>query len=301
MRCSISLAQRVVVLRRLGRAAERGEDRPDVVHRAEVAVDRRGPVLGRLQHPDQVLLGLGGLPHVLAQPVDVELDAGDLLQRRDHLLLELLDDVVAHALRHLALALVGHVQHHGFAVVLLAHQLEPLHEGEAAGVGEQQHVGRGQRLAGRADVALQHHAEVGLDVGADVLGVAVALGVHDHLAGLLAHAVLQRVGLGQAAREVEAHQQLVQVAGHEGRRHLRASCVRGRELVVVAVDHLLLQPHRVLFLHRRDGFFRRGGGRHHLYRCAHAALQSLIESAKVPACSRIGAIWPVFSAYLNAV
>src|SRR5450756_309834 len=34
---------------------------------------------------------------------------------------------------------------------------------------------------------------------------------------------------------------------------------------------------------------------------AHAALQSLMESAKVPACSRMGAIWPVFSAYLNAV
>src|SRR5205085_1872978 len=33
----------------------------------------------------------------------------------------------------------------------------------------------------------------------------------------------------------------------------------------------------------------------------HAALQSLIESAKVPACSRMGAIWPVFSAYLKAV
>src|SRR5512145_2450895 len=34
---------------------------------------------------------------------------------------------------------------------------------------------------------------------------------------------------------------------------------------------------------------------------AHAVLHSLIESAKVPACSRIGAICPVFSAYLNAV
>src|SRR5208282_5243020 len=36
-------------------------------------------------------------------------------------------------------------------------------------------------------------------------------------------------------------------------------------------------------------------------RAPHAALHSLIESAKVPACSRIGAICPVFSAYLNAV
>ena len=33
----------------------------------------------------------------------------------------------------------------------------------------------------------------------------------------------------------------------------------------------------------------------------YAALHSLIESANVPACSRIGAICPVFSAYLNAV
>jgi len=31
------------------------------------------------------------------------------------------------------------------------------------------------------------------------------------------------------------------------------------------------------------------------------ALQSLMESAKVPACSRIGCICPEFSAYLNAV
>jgi hypothetical protein len=33
----------------------------------------------------------------------------------------------------------------------------------------------------------------------------------------------------------------------------------------------------------------------------YAADHSLIESANVPACSRIGAIWPVFSAYLKAV
>src|SRR6185369_4833316 len=70
---------------------------------------------------------------------------------------------------------------------------------------------------------------------------------------------------------------------------------------VVAIDHLLLQPHRVFLLHRRHGLLWRGSGRDHLDRRAHAALHSLIESAKVPACSRIGAIWPVFSAYLNAV
>jgi hypothetical protein len=192
------------------------------------------------------------------------------------------------------------MQHGGLAVVLLPDQLEPLHEGEATGVGQEQQVGTGQGLAGRADLAAQHHAQVGLDIGAHVLGMAVALGVHDHLAGFLAHAVLQRVGLGQAAGEIEAHHQLVQVARHEGGRDLLAAVVRGGEFVVVAVDHFLLQQHRVLFLRRRDRLFR-GLRRRHLYGGAHAALQSLIESAKVPACSRMGAIWPVFSAYLNAV
>ena len=106
------LAQHAVVRGGLGRAAEGGEDRADVVHRAEVAVDRRGPVLGRLQHLDQVLLGLGRLAHVLAQPVDVELDARDALERRDHRLLQLLDHVLAHVRLDVAFALVGHVQHH---------------------------------------------------------------------------------------------------------------------------------------------------------------------------------------------
>jgi hypothetical protein len=130
----------------------------------------------------------------------------------------------------------------------VADQLEPLHEGEAAGVAQQQHVGPRHRVAGGADLAAHHHAEVGLDVGADVLALAVALGVHDELAALLAHAVLQRIGLGQAAREVEAHQQLVQVARHEGGRDLAVVGARGGQLHVVLVDQLLLQPHRVLFL-----------------------------------------------------
>ena len=62
---------------------------------------------------------------------------------------------------------------------------------------------------------------------------------------------------------------------------LLAGLVRGGELVIVAVDHLLLQPHRVLFLDLRRGLLGRLR-RRHLDRCAHAALHSLIESAKVP-------------------
>ena len=135
------LPQHAIELGRLRRAAERGEDRADVVDGAEVAVDRRRPVFRRLQHGDQILLGLGRFLHVLAQPVDVELDSGDALQRRDHRLLQLLDHVVAHVRRDLALALVRHVQHHALAAVLVANQLEPLHEGEAAGVREEQDVG----------------------------------------------------------------------------------------------------------------------------------------------------------------
>ncbi len=255
-------AQHAVVLGGLRRAAEGGEDRPDVVHRAEVAVDRARPVLGALQHAHQVFLGLHRFLHVLAQPVDVELDARDALERGDHRLLELLDHVFAHVRRDVALALVGHVQHHGLAAVLVADQLEPLHEGEAAGVAEQQDVGPRHRVAGGADLAAHHHAQVGLHVGADVFALAVALGVHDHLAALLAHAVLQRIGLRQAAREVEAHQQLVQVAGHEGGRHLAVVGPRRGELHVVLVDQFLLQPHRVFFLDVLRLLGRAGGAGH---------------------------------------
>jgi hypothetical protein len=215
-------------------------------------------MLGRLQHLDQVLLGLLRFAHVLSQAIDVELDAGDALQRRNHAVLDLLHHIVAHVRRDPAVALVGHVQHDHLAAVLLPDQLEPLHEREAAGVGKQQHVGFGQRFPGGANVAGEHHAEVGLDVGADVLRVAVALGVQDHLAGTLAQRVLQRVGFGQAAGEIEAHQQLVQVARHEGGGDFSPAVMRDRQVVVVAVDHLLLQQHRVLFLDRRRRFFRRG-------------------------------------------
>src|SRR5208282_6494096 len=57
----------------------------------------------------------------------------------------------------------------------------------------------------------------------------------------------------------------------------------------VAGDHLLLLEHREFL----DGLGDRLG--------AHWLLHSLIESAKVPACSRIGCICPEFSAYLNAM
>jgi len=125
------------------------------------------------------------------------------------------------------------------------------------------------RLAGRAGFAVEHHAQVGLDVSADVLGMAVALGVHDELAGLLAHAVLELVGLRQAAGEVEAHHQFIEVSRHEGGADLPAVIVRGGQIMVVGVDHLLLQPHRVLLLDLGDGLL---GGlrRRHLDRGAHA-------------------------------
>ena len=133
-------AQELVIINGIVGATERTEDRPDVIDAAEICVDRRRLGFGGLQHANQIVFGLGRLPQVFAQAVDVEFDAGDALKRRDDLFLELLDHVVDHVLGDLAVAHIGRMQHDGLALVLLAQQLEPLHEGEAAGVGEQQHV-----------------------------------------------------------------------------------------------------------------------------------------------------------------
>ena len=54
--------------------------------------------------------------------------------------LKLLDHVLDHVRRDLAIRHIGRLEHDRFALVLLAQQLEPFHEGEAAGVGQQQHV-----------------------------------------------------------------------------------------------------------------------------------------------------------------
>ena len=112
-------AQGPVVLDALRRAAEGGEHRPDVVDAAEVGIDRRGHVLGALQHPDEIVLGLGRQRQALAQPVLVVAPAGHLLELGDHLGLELLDDVVAMMVEDPAVRLIGHVQHRHRAVVLL--------------------------------------------------------------------------------------------------------------------------------------------------------------------------------------
>ena len=222
MRSSTSSRRNAVVVDRVLRAAEGAEDRPDVIDAAEIGVDRRRLRLGALQHAHQIVLGLGRFLQVFAQAVDVELDAGDALERRDHLFLELLDHVLDHVLGDLAVAHVGRVQHDRLALVLLAQQLEPLHEGEAAGVGEQQHVGIGKFLAVGREIALGHHADVGLHVGADVLRMADLLGFQHVAAADAAQAVLNGVDLRQIVQEVEAHQQFVEIAGHEGRRHLVA-------------------------------------------------------------------------------
>ena len=206
-------------------------------------------------------------------------DPGHLFQYRDHVLLQLFHDVVAHVLRRMAVGGVGDVEHHRGALVLLPEQLEPLHEGEAPGIAEEQHIRVGERLPVGCDVPLRHHADVRLHVGADVLGVPRPLGLGDHLAGFLPHRVLDRVDLREVVRDVEAHEELVQVPRDEGGGDLGRST---RDPVVVPGDHLLLHHLRIGL----DDF-----------RLAHDALHSLMESAKVPDCSRIGCIWLEFSAY----
>ena len=140
IRCLDLLAQEPVIFDRVVRAAEGAEDRADIIDAAEIGVDRRGFVLALCSTQMMIVLGHRGLAQIFAQAVDVELDAGDPLELRDDLLLELLDHVFDHVRRDLAVRQIGRVEHDRFAVVLLAQQLEPLHEGEAAGVGQQQHV-----------------------------------------------------------------------------------------------------------------------------------------------------------------
>src|ERR1019366_3249304 len=133
------------------------------------------------------------------------------------------------------------------------------------------------------------HAKIGFDVGADVLGMAALLGLQDVTAAFLAHAALDRVDLRQVADHVETHDQLVEVAGHEGGHHLASALASSGEQLVIAGDHVLLLEHRLLF----DDVAHEPA--------AHRSLHSLMESANVPACSRIGCICAEFSAYLKAI
>ena len=237
-------------------------------------------MLGRLPHVHEVVLGARRARQQFLEPVLVELLAGHFLQRRHHHFAQLAGDELALAGGDGAVGLVGHLQHHHRAAVFLLEQLEPLHEGEAAGVAEQQQVRRRQLLAGGADVALLEHADVALDVGADILGMALLLGFLDVVAGQLAHAALESVDLGEDRQEVQRPEQLGHVAGDEGVDHLAPALAGLRQRLEVLADHLLLHHHAFFFL----------------YAGVHAATpQSLIESAKVPACSLITWTWPVFS------
>lgn len=277
--------QEAVVVDRLLGAAERREDGADVVHPAEVGVDRGRPRAAALEHPDEVLLGAGRALEQLLQAILVVAPAGDLLQRRDHHLLELRHHVVPHLRGGPPLALVGHMQHGDRRVVLLPQDLEPLEEREAAGVAQEQQVRLRHPIAGGPDVAALHHPEVALDVGADVLRVAELLRPGDVVRGAPAHGRLQGVDLGQDRQHVEGQEQLREIAGHEGVCDLLPALPGLRQPGVVRRQHLLLADHARLLL---DGV-------------AHASLHSLMESAKVPACSRITWNCPPFSEYLKEV
>ena len=69
------------------------------------------------------------------------------------------------------------------------------------------------------------------------------------------------------------------------------------EAVVVARHHRFLLEHGIVL----GGFLVLGRSARDVVITVMLALHSLIESANVPACSRIGCIWPEFSAYLNAI
>ena len=100
---------------------------------------------------------------------------------------------------------------------------------------------------------------------------------------------------GRLFSRSKQHDQFVQIAGHECAADFRAGFRRRGEALVMPGHHLLLLLHGGVFFDFFDACF---GGR-----CVgvHYPLQSLIESAKVPACSRMGCICPEFSAYLKAM
>ena len=174
--------QQPVVFSGVLRAAEGGKDWPDIIYSTEIGIDGRGFVFCGLQHPHQIIFRLGGFPHIFAQTIDVELDAADLLQCRDHLLFQLLDHILAHIVGNLAVPLVGHMQHDRGALVLVAQKLEPLQEGEAAGIGQQQDVRLRQPLARGADISTVDHTQIGFHIGADILGMTRPLGIQDEIA-----------------------------------------------------------------------------------------------------------------------
>ena len=125
----------------------------------------------------------------------VELRAGDLLQRRDDVSLAAARPRTRASASGCAVVLVGHVEHRtgqSYSSRSSSNHFmkvkQPVYESSSRSGG-------GSTVAGRADVALLHHAEVALHVGADVLGVAGVLGLADVLGALAAHPRLQGVDL----------------------------------------------------------------------------------------------------------
>ena len=199
------------------------------------------------EHEDEIVFGAGRLAQHRAETVFVVPPARDALEHGDHLVAELPDDVVAHRAGDRAVRLVRHVEHRDRAVVLLPQDLEPLHEREAPRVRQEQEARIGDELARGPDVPRFHHAEIALDVGADVLGMAELLGDGDVLSRLPAHRGLQGVDLGEDREEVERAQQLGEVAGDERVDVLLAGFGAAGEAGVVLGHHPLL-PHLAVVL-----------------------------------------------------
>jgi hypothetical protein len=113
-----------------------------------------------------VALGAGREGEVLAQIVDVEAPAGQLLAQ---------DDQLAHLAHYVGevggidrvVAPIGHVEHEQRRAVEFRQRLEPLHVGPAAAVVADQEVGWRQ-VAHRRLVAAVQQADVVLDVAAHV-------------------------------------------------------------------------------------------------------------------------------------
>jgi hypothetical protein len=222
-------------------AGAQGVGDPEVDRRVGQRVEDRGPAAVELEDARPGAVHLVRPREVLAQAVDVEALARDLLADADQLA-DLAFDVAAVVLELAAAgpalavggAGAGDVEREHPRAVHALPDLGPL-DVRVAGVG--QHGERRPRDAPhRVLAAAELYRDVGFDVAADVGAVAVVLGLVEQLVGDVAHRGLDRVDLGEHHRQVEATEDLGERAHDEDVGGLAAR-FRGRVQLLEPLAH----------------------------------------------------------------